>query len=73
MECLVQLSWKLRRVGAGLRQQDVAAQAGMSTTRYSLIERGDVSPSEADRNFIERALPALPTEVREELLLAPSV
>ena len=68
MERLVQLSWKLRRIGAGLRQQDVAAQAGMSTTRYSLIERGEVTPSEADRNFIERALPPLPFEVGEQLI-----
>lgn len=33
--------WKLRRIAAGMRQQDVASRAGMSTTRYSAIERGD--------------------------------
>ena len=54
------LNWKLRRIAAGLRQQDVAARAGMSTTRYSAIERGEAIPTETDRQLIERQLPELP-------------
>lgn len=53
------LHWKLRRVAAGLRQQDVAARVGISTTRYSAIERGDQDPSDLDRKLIERILPPL--------------
>ena len=54
------LNWKLRRIAACLRQQDVAARAGMSTTRYSAIERGEAIPTETDRQLIERQLPELP-------------
>ena len=53
------LGWKLRRIAAGLRQQDVAAQAGMSTTRYSAIERGELHASDSDITHLERALPPL--------------
>ncbi|MFZ0634684.1 MAG: helix-turn-helix transcriptional regulator [Candidatus Acidiferrales bacterium] len=55
--------WKLRRIAAGLRQKDVAGRAGMSMTRYSAIERGELQPSHEDREFIERILPPLPKEV----------
>ena len=54
------LRWKLRRVAAGKRQQDVARSAGISLSRYSAIERGDVIPNELDRQMIEKALPAMP-------------
>jgi transcriptional regulator with XRE-family HTH domain len=54
------LLWKLRRVAAGLRQQDVANAAGVSTTRYSCIERGDHRPTDLETRLIERALPVLP-------------
>jgi len=57
------LAWKLRRIAAGLRQQDVAGRAGMSITRYSAIERGELQPSNQDREFIERILPPLPKQV----------
>lgn len=57
------LVWKLRRVAAGLRQQDVACMVGISTTRYSAIERGEVQPSPVDRDFIERTLPLLPDQI----------
>ena len=42
------LEWKLRRIAAGMRQQDLAAEAGMSATRYSAIERGEAEPSESE-------------------------
>jgi transcriptional regulator with XRE-family HTH domain len=53
------LNWKLRRVAAGLRQQDIASLAGMSTTRYSAFERGEKIPSDLDRRLIEAVLPSL--------------
>ena len=57
------LGWKLRRVAASLRQQDVASLACISTTRYSAIERGEVQPSALDIELIERALPHLPSQI----------
>ncbi len=57
------LSWKLRRIAARLRQQDVAPLAGMSTTRYSALERGQLKPSALDFELIERALPQLPAQL----------
>ncbi len=63
MEQRVILNWKLRRIAAGLRQQDVAGLAGMSASRYSAIERGDAQPTAEDREFIERTLPPLPKEI----------
>jgi transcriptional regulator with XRE-family HTH domain len=58
------LDWKLRRVAAGIRQQDIALRAGMSTTRYSAIERGEQAPSELEARLITQFLPPLPE--REE-------
>ena len=55
------LGWKLRRVAAGIRQQDIALRAGMSTTRYSAIERGERVPSKLEAGLIEKFLPPLPT------------
>jgi transcriptional regulator with XRE-family HTH domain len=57
------LGWKLRRIAAGLRQQDVALQVGISTTRYSAIERGELKPSDLDLKLIERTLPLLPGQL----------
>ena len=53
------LSWKLRRIAAGLRQQDIALRAGMSTTRYSAIERAEHEPSELEARLIDQNLPSL--------------
>jgi DNA-binding XRE family transcriptional regulator len=52
--------WKLRRIYAGLRQQDVASNVGISTTRYSAIERAEAEPTDLEKELIERALPGLP-------------
>lgn len=57
------LRWKLRRVAAGLRQQDVANGAGISTTRYSNIERGEQAPTEMEVRLVERLLPPLPSDI----------
>ena len=53
------LEWKLRRIAAGIRQQDIALRAGMSTTRYSAIERGEKDPSEFETRLINQFLPSL--------------
>jgi transcriptional regulator with XRE-family HTH domain len=53
------LLWKLRRIAAGLRQQDVASRVGIATSRYSAIERGELQPNDEDKKFIENALPKL--------------
>jgi transcriptional regulator with XRE-family HTH domain len=54
------LYWKLRRIAAGIRQQDIALRSGISTTRYSAIERGECVPSELEARLIEQFLPRLP-------------
>lgn len=59
----VGLQWKLRRVAADLRQQDVAGGIGISTTRYSALERGETEPTDLERRRIEQLLPALPLEI----------
>ena len=62
------LVWKLRRIAAGLRQQDVASKAGISTTRYSAFERGELEPSGTDVEYIERILPPLSPEIEQQIL-----
>ena len=52
---------KLRRIYADLRQQDVASRVGISATRYSAIERGELEPTDLERELIERLLPELPS------------
>jgi transcriptional regulator with XRE-family HTH domain len=55
----VGLLWKLRRVAADWRQQDVANVIGSSTTRYSGIERGDLMPTELETRLFEQHVPLL--------------
>lgn len=57
----IRLAWKLRRIAAGYRQQDVAAQVGLSSTRYSAIERGEADPKEWESQAVEKLLPPLST------------
>ena len=57
------LELKLRRVAAGLRQRDCAGKAGMTTTRLSAIERGDIEPNDEDIRLLEIVLPPLPPEL----------
>lgn len=59
MQITKQLDWKLRRIAAGLRQQDIAARIGVSSSRYSAIERGELSPSQTDCELIEQLLPQI--------------
>jgi len=55
------LDWKLRRVAACIRQQDVARRVGLTVARYGGIERGEIEPSDEERRLIERLLPPLPS------------
>ena len=66
------MAWKIRRVAAGIRQQDLASRAGMTSTRYSAIERGDLQPTSADVEHIERVLPALPPKLAREVRVSAS-
>ena len=59
------LFWKVRRVAAGLRQVDIAACTGITATRLSAIERGELEPSALDRRLIERELPPLQARLLE--------
>jgi transcriptional regulator with XRE-family HTH domain len=56
---LTRLDWKLRRIAAGYRQQDVAARVGISSTRYSMLERGEADPKEWEIEAVEKLLPPL--------------
>jgi transcriptional regulator with XRE-family HTH domain len=56
---LTRLDWKLRRIAAGYRQQDVAARVGISSTRYSALERGEAEPKEWEVEAVEKILPPL--------------
>jgi transcriptional regulator with XRE-family HTH domain len=58
---LTTLHWKLRRIAAGYRQQDIAVRVGISGTRYSALERGEAEPRDWERQALEELLPLLPT------------
>lgn len=62
----MELSWRIRRAALAIRQRDVADRAGLSQARYSLLERGDVVPTDAEREVIERVL-RVPEETKKEL------
>jgi len=59
------LRWKLRRIAAGLRQEDIARECGLPRTRYNLIERGLRRATEFEQELIERELPELSTSLFE--------
>lgn len=50
------LAWKLQRIASGMRQQDMARKIGLSTTRYSAIERGEFTATALERRAIEDVL-----------------
>jgi transcriptional regulator with XRE-family HTH domain len=56
------LSWKLRRIAAGMRQQDVARLTGLSTSRLSGTERREIKPSQLERQLLEKTLPPFPAK-----------
>jgi transcriptional regulator with XRE-family HTH domain len=59
--------WHIRRVALGLRQRDVAELAEVSQSKYSMLERGEVAPSEREIEAINRSL-KLPNEAWAKLL-----
>jgi hypothetical protein len=60
MDAQIGMLWKLRRIAAHYRQQDVSTHCGISMTRYRAIEHGSATPSDLDRRLIEKFLPPLP-------------
>jgi len=50
------LDWKLARIAAGFRQQDIAARIGVSSTRYSMLERGEAVAKEWEIQAVEKLL-----------------
>ena len=54
-----EIGWKLRRIAAGYRQQDIAVRIGISSTRYSALERGEARAKEWEIGAIEKLLPPL--------------
>lgn len=61
---LGRLDWKLRRIDAGYRQQDIAARVGISSTRFSALERGEAEPKQWEVEAAEKLLPQLPRSIR---------
>jgi DNA-binding XRE family transcriptional regulator len=59
----LRLFWKLRRIAAGYRQRDIASRVGISSTRYSALERGEAEPKEWETQAVEKVLPPLPQTV----------
>jgi len=59
-----EIAWKLRRILAGYRQQDIAIRIGVSCTRYSALERGEARPRDWEIKAIEKLLPPLPEDLR---------
>jgi ribosome-binding protein aMBF1 (putative translation factor) len=53
------LYWKLKRIAAGYRQQDIAARIGISSSRYSALERGEAEPKDWEVKAVEEFLPPL--------------
>jgi transcriptional regulator with XRE-family HTH domain len=60
------LHWRVRRAALGLRQRDVADKAGISQSRYSLLERGETDPRDEEARAIDQAL-QLPAEIDRAL------
>jgi hypothetical protein len=60
MNARIGMLWKLRRIAAHYRQQDVSTHCGISMTRYRAIEYGSATPSDLDRRLVEKFLPPLP-------------
>ena len=62
----MEMSWRIRRAALAIRQRDVADRADLSQARYSLLERGDAVPTDAEREAIERVL-RVPEETARKL------
>jgi len=51
---------RVRRAALGLRQRDISDRAGISQSRYSLLERGEAVATEKGKRSLESVL-ALPS------------
>ena len=56
------VSLRVRRAALGLRQRDIADRAGISQSRYSLLERGEAVATEEEKGNLQRVL-ALPSGI----------
>ena len=59
-------SWRIVRTALHLRQRDVADKAGISQARYSLLERGEVAPTDLEERKINSVLQLSP-QIRQAL------
>ncbi len=55
------LRLKFLRISQGLTQWTLSQKAEISSGRYSMIERGLIQPTDAERDRIARVLKAEPT------------
>jgi transcriptional regulator with XRE-family HTH domain len=55
------------RAALGFRQSDVAARVHISQGRYSLLERGELAPTDEEVRTIEEVL-TLPNDTAQALL-----
>jgi transcriptional regulator with XRE-family HTH domain len=63
----MRLSWRVRRAALGIRQRDVANQAGISQARFSLLERGEAIPTEDEDCAVEKVL-KIPEDIAKVLV-----
>jgi hypothetical protein len=63
----VGLVWKIRRLIANYRLQDVSSHCAISMTRLRAIEHGEAEPTDLDRRLVENFLPPLPPLPRSEV------
>ncbi len=63
---------KLLRMSIGLSQWELSRAAGMSQGRYSMIERGLIDPTEAERAGLAHVLNANPATLFRSAVRPPA-
>ena len=58
---------RVRRAALGLRQRDVADRAGISQSRYSILERGEATATEEEKRRLEGVL-VLPPSMGQDIV-----
>jgi transcriptional regulator with XRE-family HTH domain len=66
------LKIKLLRISRGFSQWELARDAGLSQGRYSMIERGLIDPTEAERAGLAKVLNANPATLFRSAVRASS-
>ncbi len=62
------LRLKLLRLNAGLSQWELSRAAGMSQGRYSMVDRGLISPTSEEREALAAALSASPSSLFRQVV-----